>query len=47
MGVEMSAFMDKHNLHPPIAETFEFDEAEEALKALDNLTRPGKIVLKC
>lgn len=47
MAMEMSAFIDKHKLHPPIAQTFGFEEAEKALQALDNLTSPGKIVLKC
>lgn len=44
--MELSAFMDKHKLHPPIASTFEFEEAGKALEALDTLSRPGKIVIR-
>ncbi|KAK5173691.1 uncharacterized protein LTR77_002372 [Saxophila tyrrhenica] len=44
---EMSAFMEKHDLHPPVAQVFEFEQAEEALKALTTLTVPGKIVVRC
>ncbi len=44
---EMSAFMEKHDLHPQVAEVYEFEKAQEALKALTNLTAPGKIVVRC
>jgi len=46
MGEELSAFMEKHQLHPPIAELFEFEEAEKALKASKKLAKPGKIVVR-
>jgi hypothetical protein len=32
MMVELSAFAEKHQLHPPIAQVFELEEADEALK---------------
>ena len=47
MAEALSAFMEKHKLHPPIAQTFAFEEAKKALQALDTLSNPGKIVLKC
>ncbi|KAK0261752.1 hypothetical protein LTR91_011309 [Friedmanniomyces endolithicus] len=46
MGEELSVFMEKHQLHPPIAELFEFEEAEKALKASKKLAKPGKIVVR-
>lgn len=44
---EMSAFLEKHDLHPTIAEVFEFEEADKALAALTNLKVPGKIIVRC
>jgi NADPH:quinone reductase-like Zn-dependent oxidoreductase len=44
---ELSAFMEKHGLHPPVAKVFEFEDAKEGLKALTTLTTPGKIVVRC
>ncbi|KAK3624300.1 hypothetical protein LTR56_021121 [Elasticomyces elasticus] len=46
MAVETSAFMQKHQIHPQIAQTFEFDEADKALEATRKLSAPGKIVVK-
>ena len=39
--------MEKHQIHPPTAATFDFEEAPQAVEALDNLTEPGKIIVKC
>ena len=47
MAAELSAFMDKHKLHPPVAQVFDFEDAEKALDALDHLITPGKIVIRC
>lgn len=43
---EMCVFMEKHELHPQIAQTFEFEQANEALEAMIKLSAPGKIVVK-
>ena len=34
MGIELSEFIDKHQIHPPIAKVFKFEEAVEAIAAL-------------
>lgn len=47
MSEELSAFLEKHELHPPVAATFEFKDAAKALKELDNISKPGKIIVKC
>ncbi|KAK3710293.1 hypothetical protein LTR37_010359 [Vermiconidia calcicola] len=47
MAEELSAFMARHDLHPPVAEVFDFEKAPEALEALTKLSAPGKIVLRC
>ena len=44
---EMAVFMEKHDLHPPVAQVFEFEDAEKGLKALTKLSTPGKIVVRC
>lgn len=46
MSVELSAFLEKHQLHPPIAQTFKFEEADKALDALRTLSGVGKIVIE-
>jgi D-arabinose 1-dehydrogenase-like Zn-dependent alcohol dehydrogenase len=46
MMVELSAFAEKHQLHPPIANVFEFEEADKALDALSEFTGVGKIVVE-
>ena len=43
----LAAFMEKHDLHPPIAETFEFEQADKALEELLRLKVPGKVVVRC
>ncbi|KAH8169460.1 zinc-binding dehydrogenase domain-containing protein [Sarocladium implicatum] len=45
MAEELVEFIQKHDLHPPIAQTFEFEEAREAMEALKTLSKPGKIVI--
>lgn len=47
LNEEMSVFLEKHDLHPPIAEVYEFEAADKALKALSSLKVPGKIVVRC
>lgn len=42
----LGRFMEKHQLHPQIAQVFEFEQADEALEALVNLTAPGKVVVR-
>jgi NADPH:quinone reductase-like Zn-dependent oxidoreductase len=46
MMVELSAFAEKHQLHPPIAQVFEFEEAVKALEALRESTGVGKTVVE-
>ena len=46
MGVELSEFIDKHQIHPPIAKVFKFEEAVEAIDALRNFSGVGKIVIE-
>ena len=46
MAEELSAFMEKHKLHPPIAETFEFEKTDKALDALVKFIGVGKIVIQ-
>ncbi|KAK5696601.1 hypothetical protein LTR97_007904 [Elasticomyces elasticus] len=43
---EFAAFLEKHKLQPQIAEVFGWEEADKALEAMKNLTKPGKIVVK-
>ena len=45
MAEELVAFVQEHDLHPPIAQVFEFEQAQEAFQALEELERPGKIVI--
>lgn len=45
MAEELVAFMQEHNLHPPIARTFAFEEAPEAWESLTELSDAGKIVI--
>ena len=46
MMEELSAFAEKHQLHPPIAQVFKFEEADKALEALREFTGVGKIVVE-
>ena len=46
MAVEFSAFAENHQLHPPIAQIFEFEEADKALETLRTLGGVGKIVIR-
>ena len=46
MGAEMSAFMQEKKIHPQIAASFEFKDAEVALDAVANSNAPGKIVIR-
>lgn len=46
MGNELSGFIDKHQIHPPIAKVFKFEEALEAIDALRNFSGVGKIVIE-
>lgn len=46
MCVELSGFAEKHNIHPPIAKTFKFEEADKAIDALRNFSGVGKIVVE-
>ncbi|TKA76184.1 hypothetical protein B0A55_03084 [Friedmanniomyces simplex] len=43
---ESSAFLEKHQVHPQIAEVFELDQADKALEATRKLAKPGKIVMR-
>lgn len=45
MAEELSAFVQKHDLHPPIAETFEFEQAPDAWEMLKASNKLGKIVI--
>ncbi len=42
----MSNFVEEHRLRPQIARVFEWEEADQALKALERLSAPGKIVVR-
>jgi len=46
MMEELCAFVEKHQLHPPIARVFKFEEADKALDALREFTGVGKIVVE-
>jgi len=46
MSDELARFMEKHQLHPQIAQVFEFGEADKALEAATKLTAPGKVVVR-
>lgn len=46
MAEELVEFVQKHHLRPPIAQTFEFEQAREAFNALETLSEPGKVVIK-
>lgn len=46
MSEELAAFMEKHEIRPPVAQVFEWEQAPEALQALTTLSKPGKLVIK-
>jgi NADPH:quinone reductase-like Zn-dependent oxidoreductase len=46
MSIELSDFIDKHQIHPPIAKVFKFEETVEAIDALRNFSGVGKIVIE-
>lgn len=45
LAAELAAFMEKHQVHPPIAQTFEFEKADRAFEALRTMNGVGKIVI--
>lgn len=45
MADRLVAFVQKHDLHPPIAQTFGFEQAREAWESLATLNNPGTIVI--
>jgi NADPH:quinone reductase-like Zn-dependent oxidoreductase len=45
-GRALAALMEEHQLHPPIAEVFKFEEADKAIEAIKKLSAPGKVVVK-
>jgi len=42
----LSRFLEQHQIHPPVAEVYEFEDAKQALDALSTLNKPGKIVVR-
>jgi D-arabinose 1-dehydrogenase-like Zn-dependent alcohol dehydrogenase len=46
MCIELSEFAEKHHIHPPIAKTFKFEEADKAIEALRKFSGVGKIVVE-
>lgn len=46
MSIELSDFIDKHQIHPSIAKIFKFEETVEAIDALRNFSGVGKIVIE-
>jgi D-arabinose 1-dehydrogenase-like Zn-dependent alcohol dehydrogenase len=46
MCIELSEFAEKHQIHPPIAKTFKFEEADKAIEALRKFSGVGKIVVE-
>lgn len=46
MSDELSAFVEKHNIHPPIAKVYDFEDADKAIQAAAKLTNLGKLVIK-
>ena len=46
MAEELVAFMEEHELHPPVAEVFEFEKTDQALKSLLSFSGVGKIVVR-
>lgn len=45
MAEELVAFVQKHDLHPTIAKTFDFEQTQEAYESLKTQYEPGKIVI--
>ncbi|KAK6393751.1 hypothetical protein LTR65_002128 [Meristemomyces frigidus] len=45
MADELAHFIEKHDLHPQIAQVFDFEDADKALEAATNLSAPGKVVV--
>ncbi|KAM0714317.1 hypothetical protein Q7P37_010104 [Cladosporium fusiforme] len=43
---EFCAFIEKHDVHPPIAQTFPFEKADEAFDTLRSLQQVGKVVVE-
>jgi NADPH:quinone reductase-like Zn-dependent oxidoreductase len=46
MARDFVAFIDHHDIHPPIAQVFGFEEGDKAIEALRKFTGVGKIVVK-
>ena len=46
MFVSLIDFVEKHDIHPVIAKTFEFREAAEAFEYTRKLGEVGKVVVK-
>jgi len=46
MSIELSEFIEKHQIHPPIAKVFKFEEADKAIDALRDFSGVGKIVVE-
>jgi D-arabinose 1-dehydrogenase-like Zn-dependent alcohol dehydrogenase len=46
MCTELSEFIEKHHIHPPIANVFKFEEADKAIDALRNFSGVGKIIVE-
>ncbi|EME80211.1 uncharacterized protein MYCFIDRAFT_31107 [Pseudocercospora fijiensis CIRAD86] len=46
LSQELAGFLYEHQIHPPVAATFDFEQADKALEALKTLSAPGKIVVK-
>lgn len=46
MSDELSAFVEEHKIHPPIAKTYQFEDADKAIQEAAKLTVPGKVVVR-
>lgn len=46
MAEEFARFIDKHTLHPQIAQVFDFEDADKALAAAASLCAPDKVVVR-
>ena len=46
MAVDFTAFLEEHDVHPPIAQVFDFKEGDQAVEALRKFSGVGKIVIK-
>lgn len=45
MAIDFVKFIEEHDIHPPIAQVFDFEEGDKAVEALRKFNGVGKIVV--